>query len=142
MTYFLPAHAYVPGQNARHAEDAFEAIRKTAKPGMTADALADCAAFKHGLHYLEQGYFWEAHEVLEPVWMVLPEGEDRRFAQGLIQLANAKLKARMERPKAALRLCSMARDLMAGAGDSVMGASRASYLHQVEQTEKATSSAI
>jgi hypothetical protein len=36
--------------------------------------------------------------------------------QGVIQLANAALKARMERPRAVRRLCGMAETLLAQAG--------------------------
>lgn len=142
MTYLTPTHAYVPGQSERHPEDAFASVCETAAPGMTVDALAECAAFKHGLHYLEQGYFWEAHEVLEPVWMALPDGDARRFTQGLIQLANALLKARMDRPKAALRLCAMARELMAGASEAVMGVPGEKYLGQIDQMENRLNDAL
>lgn len=142
MTYLVPTHAYVPGQNERHSEDAFASVCETAQPGMSAEALAECAAFKHGLHYLEQGHFWEAHEVLEPVWMALPDGIERQFTQGLIQLANALLKARMDRPKAALRLCAMARGLIEVDGETVMGTSRDIYLRQIADAEEAVGGAL
>ncbi len=110
----LPDHAYVPGQNERHLEDAFEDIRASAVVGYDCAQLASCEAFKSGLHYFHEGYYWEAHEVLEPVWLILPEGSiERRFVQGLIQLANGRLKLLMGRPKAALRLVGQARGLVA-----------------------------
>lgn len=109
----LPARAYVPGRNERHPEGAFDALRRTAAPCRDAAELARCDAFRAGLRFLDAGYFWEAHEVLEPVWMVLPDGSvERRFVQGLIQLANGRLKLVMGRPKAALRLVGMARALV------------------------------
>jgi hypothetical protein len=75
--------------------------------------LARSGAFQTGLHYLDAGYYWEAHELLEPVWMALPEtSSERRVVQALIQFANACLKERMDRPKAALRLCAIVRDLL------------------------------
>lgn len=109
----VPTHAYIPGQTARHPEDAFEVIRQTARAGMTPEALAACDAFQVGLRYLETGFYWEAHEVLEPVWIVLTEPcEERQFVQALIQIANARLKIKMGRPKAALRLVMISRDLL------------------------------
>ena len=109
----LPSHAYVPGQNERHPEDTFDAIRRTAVQGQDADQLAHSEAFRSGLRFLDAGFYWEAHEVLEPVWMVLPDGSmERQFVQGLIQLANGCLKMRMGRPKAALRLVGQARGLV------------------------------
>ncbi|MEW9918348.1 DUF309 domain-containing protein [Marimonas sp. MJW-29] len=104
----MPPHAYVPGQTARHAEDWFDAIKASVTEKTPVDALADTSAFRAGLAYLEAGYFWECHEVLEAVWMRTPPGtEEREMVQALIQLANARLKLRMDRPKAAMRLCDM-----------------------------------
>ncbi|WP_417206830.1 DUF309 domain-containing protein [Antarctobacter sp.] len=111
--WFLPAQAYVPGRTARHPEGLFDPVRATVHPGMAADDLAYSAAFRHGLFYIERGFYWEAHEVLEPVWMALPDGSvERRFVQALIQTANGLLKLRMGRPKAAQRLCRIARALL------------------------------
>ncbi|WP_213545720.1 DUF309 domain-containing protein [Vannielia litorea] len=102
-----PAYAYVPGRTQRHPEGAFDAIRATAEP----EPLAS-EALRTGLDWIDAGYFWEAHEVLEPVWMALPDGPARTGVQALIQLANAGLKARMARPAAALRLCDIAARLI------------------------------
>lgn len=117
----LPDYAYVPGHNQRHSEDAFDALRETALHGQNAAQLATCEAFRAGLQFFHSGYYWEAHEVLEPVWMVLPEGcVERRFVQGLIQLANGCLKLRMGRPKAALRLVGQARGLVPSEAKTIM----------------------
>lgn len=100
-----PPHAYVPGQSPRHADNLFTAIRASARSG---DPRAS-DAFHFGLSFLQDGYFWEAHEVLEPVWMTCPpESDDRYLVQALIQLANAGLKRRMNRPEAVARLLEMA----------------------------------
>ncbi|WP_168223064.1 DUF309 domain-containing protein [Oceanicola sp. D3] len=102
-----PEYAYVPGQTARHPEGAFDGLRATAEPKPLASE-----ALTTGLDWIDAGYFWEAHEVLEPVWLALPDGAARTGIQALIQLANAGLKARMERPAAALRLCDIAARLI------------------------------
>lgn len=79
--------------------------------GMSPAELAGTAAWRAGWVYFEAGFFWEAHEVLEPVWMQTAHGSAvRHLVQGLIQLANAALKARMARPRAVLRLCEMVDD--------------------------------
>ena len=119
----LPSHAYVPGENDRHAEDAFDAIHASVSEGMDTEALASTTAWRAGWLYVRHGYFWEAHEVLEPVWMALPDGSpEKEFVQGVIQTANAALKARMRRPNAVRRLCSIARGHLDAAGDvPVMG---------------------
>lgn len=88
---------------------------------MTPETLAQSEAFLVGLRYLETGYFWEAHEVLEPVWMALPENGDHRcLVQALIQFANAQLKLEMGRPKAAKRLCGIVHGLLAKIGEPVV----------------------
>jgi len=116
----LPDHAYLPGLNERHAEDTFDAIRQTAEPGLNAAGLARCDAFRVGLYLLKTNYCWEAHEVLEPVWMALPAGSaERQFVQGLIQLAIGRLKLNMGRPKAALRLVGLARGLVQSSAATV-----------------------
>jgi hypothetical protein len=108
-----PDFAYVPGKTQRHPEGAFDAIRDTAQAGFSPEQLAECHAFRLGLRYLERGYYWEAHEVFEPVWMVLPDPSiERQFVQGLIQVANGYLKLEMDRPKAAVRLVVIAQSLI------------------------------
>ena len=108
-----PAHAYVPGRNERHPDDAFDELKRTVRPGAAVDELVACEAFGTALRWLDAGYGWEAHELLEPVWMALPDGgAERRFVQALIQLANGRLKLAMGRPKAARRLVGLARGLL------------------------------
>lgn len=114
-----PTHAYVPGKNARHAEGTFDRLRETARDDLTVAELSTCKAFEVGLAYLNAGYFWEAHELFEPVWMALPNpSRERKFVQGLIQIANGLLKLKMDRPKAASRLEGIARALIEDDGIS------------------------
>ena len=137
----LPPFAYVPGQGPRHAEGAFDALTAGVRAPMTAAELAETKAWAAGWKYLEAGYFWEAHEVLEPVWMALPEpSRERSFVQAVIQTANAALKQRMGRPGAVARLCGMVRDLLAGsdARTVIMGrgvAELEAYVQRLEDGE-------
>ncbi|WP_109465590.1 DUF309 domain-containing protein [Albibacillus kandeliae] len=110
----LPPYAYVPGRDARHAESAFDAFHNSVQPGMSVAQLSETLAWRAGWYYIERGYHWEAHEVLEPVWMNLPpHSAEQQFVQGVIQAANAALKLRMDRPKATRRLCDIAEDHLA-----------------------------
>lgn len=134
----LPPFAYVPGQTGRHPEGAFDAIRNTALAGMSADDLATSEAFVEGLRYLREGFFWEAHEVLEPVWMALPPNAiARAVLQGLIQLANARLKVAMGKPNAARRLYQMAQKHLSEAnGGKVMGLETAVVIAEIDSELK------
>lgn len=42
--------------------------------------------FAQAIHYFNNRYFFEAHDVFEEIWMEEP-GRSRRFYQGLVQLA-------------------------------------------------------
>ncbi|HMH97891.1 MAG TPA: DUF309 domain-containing protein, partial [Bradyrhizobium sp.] len=53
----------------------------------------------------DAGYFWESHQVLETVWAAVPQGgRERVLLRACIQIANANLKLRMNKPHAAVRL--------------------------------------
>lgn len=120
----LPPWAYVPGKTARHADGFFDVLRQTAQPGSDVESLASSDAWLAGLYFLKAGYFWEAHELIEPVWMALaPGSSERSLAQAVIQIANASLKLSMERPRAVLKICDLAEPLLAGGRDgaSAMG---------------------
>ena len=112
----LPPAPYVPGRTPRHPEDWFDQLKADAA------RLERSTAFRAGLVYFDAGYFWECHEVLEAVWMAAPDpSAERDFVQAIIQLANARLKARMERPRAVLRLCDIVDGLLSGLPDRIMG---------------------
>ncbi|MEW5420527.1 DUF309 domain-containing protein [Amorphus sp. 3PC139-8] len=112
----LPEEAYVPGRTTRpESGDVFDIAE--AAPDVTDPACwRDNEAWLAGFRLYRAGYFWEAHEVWEPVWMgARPNSAERALAQGVIQLANACLKLRMERPKAAARLVALAGECLADA---------------------------
>lgn len=101
-----PPHVYVPGQAPRHPDGWFDDVKSTVDSETPLTALHQTPAFQTGLAYLGAGYFWECHEVLEAVWMCTPDpSAERDVVQALIQLANARLKLLMDRPRAARRLC-------------------------------------
>lgn len=136
--YPLPTHAYVPGVTARHPENTFDELKKSVSVCQDIRQLEQSVAFRVGLQFLDAGFYWEAHEVLEPVWMALPTGSiEKTFTQGLIQLANGCLKLRMERPKAALRLVEITRGLMPeDTSVQVMTLETKDVLERIEKLEK------
>ena len=131
-----PPHAYVPGQSARHPETWFDAIKTTVTPG--AD-MQHTRAWAVGLAYLEAGYFWECHEVLEAVWMALPNpSPERDVTQAVIQLANARLKHKMGRPRAVMRLCDKVDTLLARHSGVILGLD----MHQIAEWTEETRSEV
>ena len=104
----FPEHAYVPGENPRHSDGWFDDIKDSVSHDVPASDLHRTHAFQVGCAYLDQGYYWECHEVLEAVWLCTGDpSPERDMVQALIQLANARLKLRMRKPNAARRLCDM-----------------------------------
>ncbi|HYS90552.1 MAG TPA: DUF309 domain-containing protein [Bradyrhizobium sp.] len=62
-------------------------------------------ALRYGIALNDAGYFWESHQVLEAVWAAVPQGgRERILLRACIQIANANLKLRMNKPHAAVRL--------------------------------------
>ncbi len=105
----LPEFKHLPGINSRPTDGFIEQIAQLAKT-VTDDAGAeDNIALLYGVRLINHGYFWEAHETLETVWMrATPNSRERFLVQCLIQIANAALKQALDRPKAAERLCDIA----------------------------------
>lgn len=102
-----PPYAYVPGQTPRHPEGMFDSFKAGLQDTPRA-LLQETRAWETGLAFLRDGYFWEAHEVLEAVWMVCPPNSaERLMVQAVIQRANAGLKAKMGQAKAVSRLLAM-----------------------------------
>jgi hypothetical protein len=123
----LPPVRHVPGTGTQ-PERAFLAAYRATVPSFVDETNAlSVLAYRYGLHLYAAGYFWEAHEVWEPVWMACrPTGRPRALLAGLIQLANAALKRDMGQPQAAARLRSAARRHLADAavgGSNLMGVS-------------------
>jgi predicted metal-dependent hydrolase len=105
----MPPHAYVPGRSARHPKHWFDEIKASVTPDIPAQELHETMAFIAGRAYFDAGFYWECHEVLDPVWMQTQEpSPERDVVLALIQLANARLKMRLGQPRAAWRLCDMA----------------------------------
>ncbi len=63
-------------------------------PHFAADDWPTCEPYLYGIDLFNHGYWWEAHEALETVWLAAGQRSTMcgRFVQGLIQLAGAQLK--------------------------------------------------
>lgn len=126
----FPAYAYVPRgcwphpNRARPAEARGEAEKPTAPiaPGRWADS----PAYTRGVELFNAGYYWEAHEAWEGLWMAHGRrGPTAAVLQGLIKLAAAALKVREGRPAGVRSLATRAADhfseAIAAAGDHQLG---------------------
>src|SRR3984893_13658817 len=107
----LPQWAYVPGETAE-AEADYETLAqaKLLVPSRFRGYVpARHPALRYGIALNDNGYFWESQEILETVWAAAPQGgRERILLRACIQIANANLRLRMQKPHAAARLLGQA----------------------------------
>ena len=97
----LPPYRYLPFQGVKglphprndpagHSYNADEEYLSAFAP----DDWTRCKPYLYGIDLFNHGYFWEAHEAWETVWLAAGGRETScgLFVQGLIQLAAAQLK--------------------------------------------------
>jgi hypothetical protein len=114
-----PSIAHVPGTGSEPDRAPLVAAKRLVRAPVVAQGWESDAAYRYGAALYAGGFFWEAHEVWEAVWKACPpNGVERRLLRGLIQLANAALKIRMGRGRAAVRLLREAEELLREVGVS------------------------
>jgi len=134
----LPREPYLPGLTKRpNGDDDVHRVAALAPDPTDLNAWRENAAYLAGFRLYNAGFGWEAHEVWEPVWMhAAPHSAERYLLQGLIQLANARLKFAMKRERAGGRLVGIAVELLEQAGfaaeeEEVMGVDLSMLLRDV-----------
>ena len=102
----LPQWAYVPGETAE-AEADHETLwqAKALVPSRFRGYVpARHPALRYAMALNDNGYFWESQEILEALWAAAPQGgRERILLRACIQIANANLRLRMQKPHAASR---------------------------------------
>lgn len=121
----FPSYAFLPGTDPHPTADVRgHSYRRTSEhcaQGLGTEWRAN-RCYLYGCDLFNYGYWWEAHEAWEAIWLQLPRGGgDASFLQMLIQAANALLKQRMGRRRAALRLQTLVIELATGLEDEHMG---------------------
>ena len=114
----MPRWAYNPGSDRAPDRAPLESVKQFVPQRFGQFVPANDAAFQYALALHDSGFFWEAHEIWEAVWKAAPmNGRDRLALRALIQIANAGLKRRQGRLRAATRLveeaCALLKELAA-----------------------------
>src|ERR1700736_1792769 len=103
----LPRWAYVPGETEEANAD-YETLAQVTSlvPSRFGGYVpARHPALRYAITLNDRGYFWESQEILEAVWAAAPQGgRERILLRACIQVANANLRLRMAKPRAAARL--------------------------------------
>lgn len=108
----LPSHAHVPGSGSVPDLVPLERAKDLALPVTRAAEWQENVPYLYGHDLLQAGYYWEAHEVWEAVWLATPANSpERLLLQALIQNTNARLKSGMQRENAAARLQTQVEEL-------------------------------
>src|SRR6201746_133503 len=101
----LPRWAYIPGVETEADHDTLAMAKALVPARFNGFVPARHPALRYGLGLNDSGFFWESHEILEAVWAAAPQGgRERILLRACIQIANANLKLRMLKPRAAARL--------------------------------------
>jgi len=93
-----------------------------------------CEPYLYGIDLFNHGYWWEAHESLETVWMAA--GQETvlgQFIQGLIQLAAAQLKRFIGQERGAKMLTESGIAKLSVAEGIFIGVEVASIIAEVER---------
>lgn len=92
----LPPYTFVPGRNPHPIRDPAGHSHGHAPPPVTAPTSRewrDCRAHLRAIDLFNAGYYWEAHETWEQVWIALGRsGMAADFFKGLIKLAATGVK--------------------------------------------------
>ena len=113
----LPRWAHVPGETANSEPDheTLERAKVLVPSRFFGHVPTRHPALRYGMALNDAGYFWEAQQVLEAVWAAAPQGgRERILLRACIQIANANLKLRMQKPRSTSRLWAEA---LAGIND-------------------------
>jgi Domain of unknown function (DUF309) len=103
----MPRWAYLPGETADAAadHDTLWQAKALVPPRFRDYVPARHPALRYGIALNDAGYFWESQEVLEAVWAAAPQnGRERALLRACIQIGNANLRLRLQKPRAASRL--------------------------------------
>ena len=107
----FPPFTYIPGRTPRGDRSVVELHRLVLDP----DNWAASPHFQQGLRLFCHGYYWEAHEAWESVWLQLGRtGPPSDFVKGLIKFAAAGVKVLEGNLRGAVRHLARARELLSG----------------------------
>ena len=122
----FPPYRYVPGTDTPHPtrDPGGHSYGRHPEPleGFDAADWRRCATYLYGIDLFNHGYWWEAHEALEAVWVAAgrnsPAGQ---FVQGLILLSVAHLKRHQGFLEVARRMAGDGVGRMSQVGEEFMG---------------------
>jgi uncharacterized protein len=92
----------------------------------------DDPRFLKGIDEFNQGLFFECHETLEEIWLE-EHGEERRFYQGIIQIAAGYFKLQQGVPAGAIKLWHSGLEKLEAYRPAYLGINVESFVHEVKE---------
>ena len=136
----FPPYKHLPGRTPhprKHTDGQGRVAEECVGPPLTEANWRTNDAYLYGVDLYNYGYWWEAHEAWEGLWvMAKKESLERIFLQGLIQAAAALLKARAGNVHAAGKLWEKARpklERVRAAAPEYMGLNLAEFVHNTAE---------
>lgn len=113
----LPPYTYVPGY-APHPVSAPDGHMQQSR---LPETWSQQDHLEWGSRLFKHGYYWEAHEAWEHLWLVLGRtSKDALTIKGLIKLSASAVKCREGNATGAIRHASRAAELLRPGSDSVL----------------------
>ncbi|MCH2115742.1 MAG: DUF309 domain-containing protein [Pirellulales bacterium] len=148
----FPPYSYVPGAAPHPVSDPaghmFGKTHETPLP-LVPESWQQSPDYLYGIDLLNHGYYWEAHEAWETLWLVAGrQGRVADFLKGLIKLAAAGVKAREGNSRGVERHCLRAIDLLQsvqtrpGAPRNYCGVNLPAVIEQVSELARNASAGL
>lgn len=104
-------------------------------PHFSPDDWRTCEPYLYGIDLFNDGYWWEAHEALETVWLAAGQKSTQcgKFVQGLIQLAGAQLKRFIDESRGAQSLTKSGVEKLSLVEGVYLGIVVAPFIDEVER---------
>lgn len=111
----LPPYTYVPGYAPHPISDPDGHMRKSRLP----ESWSPQDHFQWGKRLFDHGYYWEAHEAWEHLWLELGRASPEALTvKGWIKLAASAVKCREGNATGAIRHAMRAAELLRAGSDS------------------------
>lgn len=135
----FPAYRYIPFQPGmphplRDPDGHSYGKEDDYLPVFAAADWRDCQPYLFGIDLFNNGYWWEAHEALESVWLAAGrETQTGQFVQGLILVAAAQLKRIMGEERGARVLMGNGVEKLSLAAGTYLGVEVAPLIAEAER---------
>ena len=133
----LPPYRHVPGRTPHPTRDPdghSYGQEEPELPSLNDHRWQDCSHYLYGIDLFNEGYWWECHEVLEPLWLAAGIGTPAgHVLQAVIQCAASHLKTRTGQLRGGRRLLDHARKHVEWAGDFNLGLDLPAMLEETDR---------